>query len=281
MLRFIPDWLIYTLALSGVLWAIFSPSVDQNAPPPPPEAIQREGAMLPPASAFDERVLVQVTRPQTGIGTAFSISSNGDWLTARHVVEGCEDIGLLVAPNKYVNAQSVTWSEKSDLALIRTAPLPLEQNNPVILDTSSDLRVGNFGYHIGYPQGRPGEAVSRLMSRSRLISSGEREGNEPVLAWAEAGRTEGLRGTLGGLSGGPVFDDLGRVRGVIIAESPRRGRIYTSSPEAIEDFLIEQNVLPQGDPADPISPETYGNRADQARRALQVVKIACEVETRS
>ena len=88
MLRWIPDWIIYALVLGVVLWAIFSGGSD-DAPPPPPEAIREEGAMLPPASAFDERVLVQVTAPKSGIGTAFAINDDGQWLTARHVVEGC------------------------------------------------------------------------------------------------------------------------------------------------------------------------------------------------
>ncbi len=274
MLRLIPDWIIYALALAGVLWAIFSSSPQQDAPPPPPEAIEQEGAMLPPSSPFDSQVLVQVSKPKDGIGTAFAINQEGDWLTARHVVEGCQSIGLLVGPGQYVEASEVTWSEKSDLALLRTHTSP----NPVVLNTGSDLRLGDYGFHVGYPQGRPGEAVSRLMSRSRLVTSGARRGNEPVLAWSETGRTDGLDGPLGGLSGGPVFDDLGRVRGVIIAESPRRGRIYTASPEAIKDFIDAAGVTLEGDRPRPFTPDTYGREADNARRELQVVKIACDVE---
>lgn len=229
--------------------------------------------MLPPASPFDDSILVQVSRPKDGIGTAFAINEDGDWMTARHVVEGCEEVALLVAPNRYVKAEEVIWSEKSDLALVRT----ITSANPVVLNTGSDLRIGDYGYHVGYPQGRPGEAASRLMSRSRLITDGVREGNEPVLTWSETGRTIGLSGTLGGLSGGPVFDDLGRVRGVIIAESPRRGRLYSASPEAIESFLESHDVETMGDRPRPFSPETYGREADHARRELQVVKVACEV----
>ena len=56
MLRWIPDWVVYALVLSVVLWVVFSGGTD-DAPPPPPEAIEQEGAMLPPPSAFDERVL--------------------------------------------------------------------------------------------------------------------------------------------------------------------------------------------------------------------------------
>ena len=271
-MRWIPDWLIYSLALGAVLWAIFKTPA-QDAPPPPPEAITREGAMLPPASAFDERVLVQVSRQKTGIGSAFAINTQGQWLTARHVVEDCDDVALLVAPEQYVAARRVVISEDSDLALIETGSSPY----PVDLNTVADLRIGTYGYHVGYPQGRPGEAASRLMSRSNLITSGRRSGSETVLAWAETGRTEGLQGSLGGLSGGPVYDADGRVRGVIIAESPRRGRIYTASPEAVSAFIAAQGVDLLGERPRPFTPDSYGQEADFARRQLQVVKVACRV----
>ncbi|MCR9222471.1 MAG: serine protease [Hyphomonas sp.] len=273
MLRWIPDWILYALALSVVLWAVFSGDSD-DTPPPPPEAIQQEGAMLPPPSAFDERVLVQVTAPKSGIGTAFAVNGEGQWLTARHVVEGCNEVSLLVAPGQYASARSVVVSEKYDLALIETETSP----NPAPLDTENDLRIGAYGFHVGYPQGRPGEAASRLMARSNLISRGQRSNSESVLAWAETGRTRGLMGSLGGLSGGPVYDQAGNVRGVIVAESARRGRIYTAAPETVANFVTATGIDTMGETPRNFSKETYGREADHARRNLQVVKVACSVE---
>lgn len=274
MLRFIPDWVVYLLALGVVLFAVFGTSPDHDAPPPPPEVFKEEGAMLPPASPFDERVLVQVTGPRDGVGTAFAVNEDGQWLTARHVVDGCDRISLLVAPNRYVPVRAVSLSERYDLALLETT----RSQNPVALDTNGDLRIGTLGFHVGYPQGRPGEAVSRLLSRSNLISNGRRSGKESVLAWAETGRTRGLNGSLGGLSGGPVYDSNGRVRGVIVAESPRRGRIYTAAPEAVARFLNEKQVDVIGDRPEPFTPNSYGRTADAVRRNLQVVKVACDVQ---
>ncbi|MEL6860941.1 MAG: serine protease [Pseudomonadota bacterium] len=273
MLKWIPDWILYALALSVVLWAIFSGGSD-DAPPPPPEAIKQEGAMLPPPSAFDERVLVQVTAPKSGIGTAFAINGNGQWLTARHVVDGCNEVSLLVAPGQYTRARSVVVSERSDLALIETESSP----NPAPINTDNDLRIGTYGFHVGYPQGRPGEAASRLMARSNLISRGQRSNSETVLAWAETGRTRGLMGSLGGLSGGPVYDEAGNVRGVIVAESARRGRIYTAAPETVANFIRATGADTLGEEPRSFSAETYGQEADYARRNLQVVKVACSVE---
>jgi len=272
-MKWIPDWVIYALVLGVVLWAIFSGGTD-DAPPPSPEAIKREGAMLPPPSAFDERVLVQVTSPKSGIGSAFAINDQGQWLTARHVVEGCSDVALLVAPEQYAPVRSVVISEKYDLALIETETSP----NPAPLNTENDLRIGTYGFHVGYPQGRPGEAASRLLARSNLVTRGRRSSDESVLAWAETGRTRGLMGSLGGLSGGPVYDEDGQVRGVIVAESARRGRIYTASPEAVAEFIKAAGAETLGEQPRNFSTSTYGREADHARRKLQVVKVACSVE---
>ena len=272
-MRFIPDWLVYTLALLAIVGGVFANTPDEDAPPATPDSVEREGATLPPPSAFDETVLVRVESPKDGIGTAFSIDTQGHYLTARHVVEGCDDVSLLVAPGQYMPVENVSVSERSDLALLVARP----SLAPVALDTSPDLRIGSYGFHVGYPQGRPGEASSRLIARSRLVMSGLRSGEESVLAWAETGRTSDLEGPLGGLSGGPVYDDQGRVRGVIIAESPRRGRIYSASPEAISRFLDDQGIEPLGERPLPITPDTYGGAADRARQSLQVVKVACEV----
>lgn len=271
MLRLIPDWVLYIAALGIILFVVFRPSDD--APPSPPEGIVKEGGLLPPASPFDERILVQVSAPRDGIGSAFAVNSEGDWLTARHVVDGCETVAILVAPERYLEVDRVIVSDRNDLAVLQTDISPY----PVTLNVKEDLEIGERGYHIGYPQGRPGEVASRLMSRSKLVIRGERRSSESVLTWAESGRTEGLDGTLGGLSGGPVYDADGYVRGVIVAESPRRGRIYSASPASVRQFLDENNIPLQGEPARPIKLTSYGNDADFARRRLQVVKVACEV----
>lgn len=268
------DFILYGLVLGVVIYALLgSGGPGEHAPEPLPDHFDRDGPMLPEPSVFDEQVLVTVAKPQNGIGTAFAINQRGDWLTARHVVDGCSRVSLLVAPRQYVPVQRVQVSNDSDVALLSTGRSPVAAN----LDVEGELRVGDAGFHVGYPSGRPGEVASRLLSRSRLVSRGLRRGEEQVLAWAEVGRTRGLNGSLGGLSGGPVFDVAGNVRGVVVAESPRRGRIYTAAPSSISSFLESTRAMPADGTSRPFALENYGAEADRARNRLQVVKVACQV----
>jgi serine protease Do len=273
------DLLIYIGALGLMLAVIFalSPSADVPAPAPQSEFEQefaeQMGPLLPDPSPLDEMVLVQIGEPQNGIGTAFAVNERGDWLTARHVVEGCAKVTLEVAPGNYVPVAKIAIDDDHDLALISTGRSPY----PVALELESTLRLGAEGYAVGFPQGQPGELATRLVARSRLVTRGRREAEAPILAWAEIGRTEGLVGTLGGISGGPIFDANGNVRGVIVAESPRRGRIYTTAPQAMEAFLTKQGVALQPGPVDAFDMAGYGAPSDNARRRLQVVKVTCEV----
>ncbi|MEZ5945542.1 MAG: serine protease [Hyphomonas sp.] len=268
------DWVLYLVVFGVLVFSLYSQDRHADAPEAPPSVLESDGPMLPPPSPLDEQVLVQVDAPKDGIGTAFAVNRKGQWITARHVVDGCDSVGLLVAPGQYVPVESVSVDADHDLALLSTGRSP----NPVTLDLGTPLTLGTEGYHVGYPQGRPGEVATRLMSRSKLITRGMRDGSEPILAWAEIGRTRGLDGTLGGISGGPVFDHQGRVRGVVVAESPRRGRIYTAAPDSVEAFLTSLGVEQEDGPAEAFSVESYGPSSDNARRRLQVVKVACKVQ---
>ncbi len=273
------DILIYTGALGFILAVLFLFTEDHDSPPAPPATtvpvaeIEYPPVQLPAPSPGDEQVVVMAGQPQEGVGTAFAVNTRGDWLTARHVVEGCSRVTLQVSPGNHVPVAAVRLDDGHDLALLSTGRSPF----PVRLDLDSPLHLGDAGFMVGYPQGHPGELAVTLAGRSRLVTRGNRSSEAPIIAWTERGRTEGLSGTLGGISGGPVFDAKGNVRGVIVAESPRRGRIYTTTPDSVRSFLDALGVAAQAGPADAFSVEGYGKASDAARRRLQVVMVTCEV----
>lgn len=269
----IPDWFIYSVALAGVVYAFMTHSDSADAPPPIPDEINFPDVTLPAPSIFDEEVLVEVEEShEPGLGTAFSIGREGMWLTARHVVDSCSDLAVQVGNSRIVQVQRYEIDDHADLALLYTRGGP----EPTVLDLESELRIGQFGYHIGYPQGRAGEVTSRLLARSTLRSVGRYQTSEPVLAWAESGRTGNLEGSLGGMSGGPLFNEDGEVVGVTIAESPRRGRIYTTAPVSMQNFLdAEADYQLDGDQTRRLHPDNYGGEGDRLRRDLTVVKVLC------
>ena len=108
-----------------------------------------------------------------------------------------------------------------------------------------------------------------------LVARGRYNVDEPVLAWAEQGRTSGLRGSLAGISGGPALAANGQVIGVTIAESARRGRIYTAAPSSIARLLGVEQVEAQGAPAPRLTSDNYGQESDDLRRQLAVAQVVC------
>ena len=109
------------------------------------------------------------------------------------------------------------------------------------------------------------------MGRSRMQLSGEINGTGPVLTWAEVVRYPDDLPALSGMSGGPVFDEQGKIVGIMVAASVRRGRIHTVAPEILQataqSFALTDasaNAEPVSDVATPKRvAERYGERAQQ------------------
>ncbi|KPF77790.1 endopeptidase [Brevundimonas sp. AAP58] len=267
-----PDWLVYGGLLFFVLVGSLTHRENADAPPAPPLPDEIEGALLGPITPFDPSVTV--TTPDLpfvpSAGTAFSIAGQGRWLTARHVVEGCRRPALVVGGGRAVSAD-VRLAPRADIALLITAGGP-----PALpVTTTGPLRIGQRAFHPGYPQGKPGEVTSRLLGREVLKVRGRGARDEPVLAWAEVGRTEGLEGTLAGLSGSPALDRQGRAVGITIAEAPRRGLIYTTAPDTLGPAIRGEQRADEPVLGEPVTVDNYGRVADDLRRDLRVAQVVC------
>ncbi len=260
----IPDWAIYFLIvfLFYINAAKSTPELEGSVPPPD------LGPMMPAESPRDTTVLVEMDAPASGIGTAFAVDSSGTWLTARHVIDGCDQVGLNLGGGKLLKT-SAQISTNTDIGILKTK----WTREPLPSDLNSRRQIGERGYFFGFPQGRPGEAVASLLGRHRLMVRGRYRTEEAILAWTEVGRTRGLRGSLGGMSGGPVLDSDGEVIGIVAAESPRRGRIYSVAPRSLGDVLPQRIT----DGADPITDISYGLRADRMRRERRIAQVICVV----
>ncbi|WP_409432467.1 serine protease [Litorimonas sp. RW-G-Af-16] len=261
----VPDWLIYLVVLSLFVYNAMQQKREIATPIAPGEL----GEILPSQSPRDERVMVTVDAPQSGIGTAFAIDTKGTWMTARHVVDSCEDVGIKVGRSKILRT-TVQINEDADLAILNSS----WARRPLPPDVNSDRRIGETGFFFGFPQGRPGEVVGSLLGRGRMMVRGRYRSDEGVLAWSELGRTRGLFGSLGGLSGSPVLDSDGEVIGVVSAESPRRGRVYTVAPLYLRRYFGATSTTAA---AEALSVDTYGVQADRLRRDRRVAQVICLV----
>lgn len=226
------------------------------------------GPMLPSDSPRDEVVLVDVAPRQSGMGTAFSINNNGLWLTARHVVDSCNSVGLRIGTRRVIPVQAQIV-QNSDLAVLGSD----WKRRPLPADLESQRQIGEIGYFFGYPQGKPGEVVGSLIARNRMKVRGRYTNDEAILAWSELGRSRNLRGTLGGLSGAPVLDKDGEIIGVVSAESPRRGRVYSVAPRYLRGIITDP-----GTGIEPLSLDSYGVAADKLRRDRRVAQVICLVQ---
>lgn len=266
-----PDWVLYSGGLIVLLSASFWLSENADAPPAPPAPSAVESALLGPVTPFDPAVVVDApgeTAPSRA-GTAFSIADEGRWITARHVVEGCRRPALMIGGARAV-AADVRLAPHADLALLIT-----EGGPPALsLKGAKAPTIGQLAFHPGYPHGRAGEVSSRLLGEEVLRPGRRGQAPEQVMVWAEVGRTVGLEGSLAGLSGAPVMDGAGQVIGVTIAEAPRRGRIYTTTPQDLA-WAVRGQADADARPGGVVTIDNYGRVADELRRNLRVAQVVC------
>src|SRR5690606_20068962 len=123
------------------------------------------------------------------------------------------------------------------------------------------------------PHGRPGAVRSQLLGRGGMRVTGRYSTREPVLAWAEVERVPDRDDALSGISGGPVFDAAGRLVGVHVAGSLRRGRSYTTAPSSIREMLARGGVpAGGGTPVPTLGPRSFAEVGDRLRAAMIVAK---------
>ncbi len=246
------------------------PSPQQQAPP----------STLAAPTLVDPTIVIEATpRKGNSTGTAFAIDRSGVWLTARHVTESCGQVLLQTGPREGIQAINVVEHPRADVAVIMTrrgaSPLPLSRR----------LDPGQEGFHFGFPRGKPGEAHSQLLGRARLKTVGLRRHVEPVVAWAELRRHPGNLDALSGMSGGPVLDASGRVVGVTIATSRRRGRVFTAAPISMREVLAQAEVSGNFDRAPRVSTaklnaDDFPDHGDALRDSLTVTKVICLLKAR-
>lgn len=149
--------------------------------------------------------------PASGLGSGVIIDSAGVILTNNHVVEGANEVWIVLSDGQRFKAIDVKTDKQSDLAVIRVrsdSPLPAAR-----LGDSDKLEIGDWVLAIG----NPFELESTVSAG--IISAKSR-------ALAQVGRANFLQTDAAinpGNSGGPLVNLEGEVVGISTAIASRSG----------------------------------------------------------
>ncbi|MBI4824837.1 MAG: trypsin-like peptidase domain-containing protein [Nitrospirae bacterium] len=134
-----------------------------------------------------------------GQGSGFIISKNGAIVTNHHVIEGAGSIYVKI-DNKAVKVEEIISDDKeNDLAVLKVRA----GNYPVVtLGSIDNIAIGENVYVIGSPQGLENTISDGILSGIREMAPGKKvlQITAPISQ---------------GSSGGPVFNEEGRVVGVV------------------------------------------------------------------
>jgi serine protease Do len=191
-------------------------STSQTLKRPADQQKQQQPPQGTPFDDFFKNFTDRDNRPRRvqSLGSGFIIDAAGYVVTNNHVIEGADEITVILEDGDEMKATLVGTDEKTDLALLKvnpSSPLPVAR-----MGDSEKARVGEWVMAIGDPFGLGGTVTTGIISaRNRDINAGAYD--DFIQTDAPINR---------GNSGGPLFNMYGEVIGVNSAiYSPTGGSV--------------------------------------------------------
>lgn len=177
-------------------------------------------------------------RRQAGQGSGFFISADGYIVTNNHVVEGADQINIVLSDGREFEASLVGRDAETDIAVIKAQT---EANFDFVNFGDSEVaNVGDWVIAIGNPFGFGGSVTSGIISaRNRDINAGRYDNFIQTDAAINQGN-----------SGGPLFNLNGEVIGVNTAIISNTGgsiglgfSVPSNMAEKISQALIDDGLV--------------------------------------
>ena len=174
---------------------------------------QNQMPQFPEGSPFDEffkdyfdneRRNSPSQRPMTGLGSGFIIDKEGIIVTNNHVIEGADEITVIMSDQTEFTAELLGRDPKADIAVLKIEPGETELKD-VEWGDSDLMRVGDWSIAIGNPLGLGGTVTAGIIS----AISRDLRGSSPYVKFLQTDASINR-----GNSGGPLFNVEGEVIGI-------------------------------------------------------------------
>lgn len=209
--------------------------------------------------------------PQAGLGSGVIISADGIILTNNHVVEGANEIEVVLNDSRRARAKVIGTDPETDLAILKVS---LDRLPVITLGNSDALQVGDQVLAIGNPFGVgqtvTGGIVSALGRNQLGINTFEN------FIQTDAAINPGN-------SGGALVDVNGHLMGINTAIYSRSGgsmgigfAIPVSTAKIVLESIVKDGVVTRGwigvEPAD-LSPELMETFGVKAKRGVLITGV--------
>ncbi len=184
-------------------------------------------------------------RKEEGLGSGVIVSANGYIITNNHVVEGADELSVLLPDEREYKAKLIGADPKTDVAVIK---IEAENLPTVTLADSDKLRVGDVVFAVGNPLG-----VGQTVTMGIVSAKGRNKLGllENVQGYEDFIQTDAAINM--GNSGGALIDAKGRLVGINSAiVSTTRGNIGigfaipVNLASSIMHSLIETGIVARG-----------------------------------
>ncbi len=212
---------------------------------------------------------------QAGLGSGVIVSTDGIILTNNHVVEGADEIEVILNDSRRAIAKVIGTDPDSDLAILK---ITLDKLPAIVLGNSDSLQVGDQVLAIGNPFGVGQTVTSGIVSALGRNQLG-------INTFENFIQTDAAINP--GNSGGALVDVNGNLQGINTAIYSRSGgslgigfAIPVSTAKQVMEGIVKDGVVTRGwigvEPQD-LSPElavTFGiKNSSKSGDALQGVII--------